>query len=467
LLHQDLGTFLRKKSLNLGNNMLNQERDIILDSITEGVFTVDRYWRITSFNKAAETITGISRKEALGQPCKDILRANICEGNCTLQETIRTGKPIVGKGVTILDADGNRHPISISTAILKNNVGQIIGGVETFRDLSMIEQLRKEIERDYSFEDIISRSHLMREIFDIIPQVADSRSTVLIQGESGTGKELVARAVHKLSPRRRMPFVAVNCGALPDTLLESELFGYKAGAFTDAKRDKPGRVALAEGGTLFLDEIGDISDALQIRLLRFLQERVYEPLGSVQSVKADVRVVAATNKNLTILVGEGKFREDLFYRINVVRINLPPLQERMEDIPLLVDHLIVRMNRIQGKEVTGITDEALTCLMSYNYPGNVRELENIIERALVLCSSRVIESKHLPEPLCGMACVEDPKQAGFMTFKQVEAAFLMNALRRNNWNRLKTARQLGIHKTTLFRKIKSLGLEIPSSKKQT
>lgn len=447
--------------------MHNQERDIILDSITEGVFTVDQYWRITSFNKAAETITGISREEALGQPCKDILRANICEGSCALRETIRTGKPIVGKGVTILDADGNRHPISISTAILKNNSGQIIGGVETFCDLSMIEQLRKEIERDYSFEDIISRSHCMREIFDIIPQVADSRSTVLIQGESGTGKELVARAVHKLSPRRRRPFVAINCGALPDTLLESELFGYKAGAFTDAKRDKPGRVTLAEGGTLFLDEIGDISDALQIRLLRFLQERVYEPLGSVQSVKADVRVVAATNKNLTVLVGEGKFREDLFYRINVVRIDLPPLRERMEDIPLLVDHLIARMNRIQGKEVTGITDEALTCLMSHSYPGNVRELENIIERALVLCSSREIESKHLPEPLCSMACVEYPRQPGFITFKQMEAAFLMNALRRNNWNRLKTARQLGIHKTTLFRKIKSLGLKIPPSEKQS
>lgn len=369
--------------------------------------------------------------------------------------------------MTILDADGNRHSISISTAILKNNEGRIIGGVETFRDLTMIEQLRKDIERNYSFEDIISRSHCMREIFDVIPRVADSRSTVLIQGESGTGKELVARAIHKLSPRGSRHFVALNCGALPDTLLESELFGYKAGAFTDAGKDKPGRFALAEGGTLFLDEIGDVSPALQIRLLRFLQERVYEPLGSVQSVKADVRVIAATNKNLTVLVRDGKFREDLFYRINVVRIDLPSLRERMEDIPLLVDHFIARMNRIQGKEVTGITDETLTCLMSHNYPGNVRELENIIERALVLCSSGEIESKHLPEQLCGKACVEYPRQVGFVSFKQMEAAFLINALKRNNWNRLKTARQLGIHKTTLFRKIKSLGLEIPPSVKQS
>lgn len=440
-----------------------KERDIILDSITEGVFTVDRQWRITSFNRAAEMITGIPREEALGQPCKDILRANICEEKCALHETILTGKPIVGKTVTILDAEGNRRPVSISTAILKNKSGRIIGGVETFRDLTMIEQLRKEIEREYSFEDIISRSHRMREIFNIIPQVADSPSTVLIQGESGTGKELIARAIHTLSPRRRKPFVAVNCGALPDTLLESEIFGYKAGAFTDAKKDKPGRVARAKGGTLFLDEIGDISPALQVRLLRFLQDHVYEPLGAVEPVKADVRVIAATNKNLLELVKREEFREDLFYRINVVCIEVPPLRERMEDIPLLVDHFIGRMNHIQGKEVTGITGEALTSLMSHNYPGNIRELENIIERAFVICSSGEIESKHLPEPLCDIAYAKHPKQTGFMTFKQMESAFLLNALRRNNWNRLETARQLGIHKTTLFRKIKSLGLEIPPS----
>ena len=255
----------------------------------------------------------------------------------------------------------------------------------------------------------------------------------------------------------------MNCAALPDTLLESELFGYKAGAFTDARNDKLGRIAIAQGGTLFLDEIGDISPALQIRLLRFLEERVYDPLGSVYSLKSDVRVIAATNKNLSALVAKGTFRRDLFYRINVVRIELPPLWQRMEDIPLLVEHFIASLNSIQGKEVMGITDEALTCLMSYNYPGNVRELKNIIERAFVVCRCGEIQRRHLPEPLCFAACLNCPKQTEFMSLKQLEAAFLMNALRHNNWNRLQTARQLGIHKTTLFRKIKSLGLQLPPS----
>ena len=444
----------------------DDKHDIILDSITDGVFTVDLDWHITSFNRAAERIIGIPREQVLGQPCKEILRADICEGNCALKETIKNGKSIIGKAVVIIDAKGNRRPISISTAILKNKDGKIIGGVETFRDLTMIEQLRKEIERSYSFEEIITCDNRMHNIFDILPQVAESESTVLIEGESGTGKELFARAIHNLSHRRKKPFIAINCGALPDSLLESELFGYKKGAFTDAKRDKPGRFALAEKGTLFLDEIGDISPALQVRLLRFLQDRVYEPLGSVKSVTADVRIITATNKNLSNLVQEDKFRQDLFYRINVVRIEIPPLRERMEDVPLLVDYFITRLNSLKNKEMTGLTSEALTCLMSYDYPGNIRELENIIERAFVLCpSGGVIESKHLPEPLCTLSCFECPKQMKFMSLKQMEASFLMNALQRNNWNRLETARQLSIHKTTLYRKIKSLGLKIPSSSK--
>jgi len=444
------------------NRPKREDYDVILDSITEGVFTVDRQWRITSFNREAEAITGIPRDSALGQPCKEVLRANICEGQCALRQTIETGTPIIGKAVTILDAEGNRHPISISTAILKDRQGNVIGGVETFRDLTMIEELRKQIERDYSFEDIISRSRRMRDLFNILPQIAESSSTVLIQGESGTGKELFARAIHDLSPRSKKPFVAVNCGALPDTLLESELFGYKAGAFTDAKKDKPGRFALAEGGTLLLDEIGDVSPALQVRLLRFSQERVYEPLGSVESVEADVRIIAATNKDLAELVQSGGFREDLFYRINVVTLDLPPLRDRQEDIPLLVDHFIARLNREQGKDVTGVSDEALACLMSHNYPGNVRELENLIERAFVLCRSGQIEVKCLP-PLCAASVSDGPKPPDFTSFKAMEAAFLMNALRRNNWSRLKTAQELGIHKTTLFRKIKSLGLKVPPS----
>jgi len=440
----------------------DRKRDVILDAINEGVFTVDRKWRITSFNRAAEKITGVPRERAVGQPCKDVLRASICEGDCALEQTIRTGKPVVGKPVTIVDAEGNRRPISISTAILESEDGEVIGGVETFRDLSVVQQLRKELKRDYTFEDILSCNNRMRELFEILPTIAESPSTVLIEGQSGTGKELFARAIHNLSPRCGKPFIVVNCGALPDTLLESELFGYKAGAFTDAKKDKPGRIALAEGGSLFLDEVGDVSPALQARLLRFLEERFFEPLGSVEPVRANVRIIAATNKNLAELVRSGEFRDDLFYRINVVKLELPPLRERMEDVPLLVEHFVDRLNRLQGKEVAGIGDEALACLMSYDYPGNVRELENIVERAFVLCRSGQIQREWLPDFLGRPPREESREDMGFSSLQQMEAAFLMNALRRNNWNRTKTARELGIHKSTIFRKIKSLGLKVPT-----
>ncbi len=432
----------------------------ILDSITEGVFTVDADWRITSFNRAAEKIIGISRERAIGQPCRDIFRANICEGECALRQTIKTRLPVIDKTVTILDAAGNRKPISITTALLRDHRGNIVGGVETFRDLTMIEQLRKQLQRDYRREDILSSNHRMRQLFEILPAIAETPSTVLIEGETGTGKELFARAIHNLSPRAKKPFVAVNCGALPDTLLESELFGYKAGAFTDARKDKPGRVAAAEGGSLFLDEIGDVSPALQIRLLRFLQERVYEPLGATESVRADVRMIAATNKKLEELVQANKFRDDLYYRINVVRLQIPPLRDRREDVPLLVEHFISRFNLLQDKSITGVSDEVLSCLMSYHYPGNVRELQNIIERAFVLCRSGQIELRHLSDvPPCPGA-IGSPPRGGL---HQLEAAFLLSALQRNNWNRLETARQLGIHMTTLFRKIKSLGLDVPRS----
>ncbi len=441
-------------------NPKTQHHDPILDSITEGVFTVDGEWRVTSFNRAAEEITGVPRERAIGQPCKDILRASICEGQCALGKTMETGKPIVNRSITIVDERGRRKPISITTALLKNARGEVIGGVETFRDLTKIEKLRREIRRQYEVADIISRNHRMQNLFGVLPDIADSTSTVLIEGESGTGKELFAGAIHQLSRRRKRPFVAVNCGALPDTLLESELFGYKAGAFTDAKKDRPGRFAAAEGGTLFLDEIGDVSPAMQVRLLRFLQERIYEPLGSVTPVHADVRIVAATHRDLAALVKEGTFREDLYYRINIVKLEIPPLRDRLEDVPLLVEHFIDRFNTRQGKEIMGISDEALSCLMSHDYPGNVRELENLIERAFILCRSGQIEQEHLPEPVCQQ--FSGSSGTGDLdTFKQVEASFLMNALRRHNWNRTETAKALGIHKTTLFRKIKALGLSVP------
>jgi len=368
---------------------------IIIDSIADGVFTVDKDWKITSYNHAAEKITGIKRDEAIGRYCWEVFKASICEEECSLRKTMETGRPIINQHIFIVNSKGDRIPTSISTAILRDKNDNIIGGVETFRDLSVVEQLRKELTRQHTFFDIISKNREMQRLFEMLELVSGNDTTVLLEGESGTGKELFARAIHSLSQRKKGPIITVNCGALPDTLLESELFGYKAGAFTDAKRDKPGRFAQARNGTLFLDEIGDISPMLQMRLLRVLQEKVYEPLGSTKSEKADVRIVAATNKNLKELVQQGLFRKDLYYRINIVTLFLPPLRERKEDIPLLVEHFLRRFNSLRGKEIKGLSAKAMNILMSYDFPGNIRELENIVEYTTVVCKNHLVRKEHL------------------------------------------------------------------------
>jgi len=305
----------------------------------------------------------------------------------------------------------------------------------------------------------------MREIFELLPQLAESGSTVLIEGASGTGKELFARAIHDLSGRRKHPFVAVNCSALPDNLLESELFGYKAGAFTDAKRDKPGRFSMANSGTLFLDEIGDISAAMQARLLRVLQERVYEPLGGTTPVRADVRVIAATNKKLRALVEQRAFREDLFYRIHVIQIELPSLCDRREDIPLLIDYFVARFNRLKGKDIAGVADEVLARLMEHPFPGNVRELENILEHAFVLCRAGLIEMRHLPPHLRGGPAIEALRMGSGMTLSAMERLLITDALRRHHGNRNKAAKELGINPSTLFRKLRDLKLDAAASRR--
>ncbi|MCD6310786.1 MAG: sigma 54-interacting transcriptional regulator [Candidatus Eremiobacteraeota bacterium] len=433
--------------------------DVILDSIADGVFTVDRNWNITYFNRAAEDITGIPKEEAIGRPCCDVLRASICESACALRKTIDTGVPIVNQAIYIVNSEGMKIPVAISTALLKDPDGNVIGGVESFRDLSVVEELRKELEGRYSFADIISRNPKMYEIFGILPQVAESNSTVLIQGESGTGKELLARAIHNLSNRSEGPMVAVNCAALPDTLLESELFGYVKGAFTDARKDKPGRFALAEGGTIFLDEIGDISPALQVKLLRVIQEKTYEPLGSTQTRKADVRIIAATNRDLEKMVKEGKFRQDLYFRINVISIKIPPLRKRREDIPLLIDHFIARFNRIYDREITGISPAVSKILLSYDYPGNIRELENILEHGFILCKGNLILTEHLPDHLRPEPGEMKSEETG--TLKEIEARLIKTALIQHRGDRKKTAKELGIHPSTLWRKIKKFGIKVP------
>jgi len=437
-----------------------KHRDIILDSINEGVFTIDSDWRITSFNTAAERITGVLRDEAVGHWCYEIFHASICESACALRRTMSDGNPVVNATAFIVNHSGATVPIRISTALLKDEDDRVIGGVETFQDLSQVEELKKELRARYSFQDIIGRSPAMVRLFEMLPRIADSTSTVLIEGASGTGKELFARAIHNLSPRKQKRFIAVNCAALPDTLLESELFGYKAGAFTDARRDKPGRFTMAEGGTIFLDEIGDISPAMQVRLLRVLQERVVEPLGAIEPVKVNVRVLAATNKDLAELVKEGRFREDLYYRIRVIHLQLPGLAQRREDIPLLIDHLVSRFNRLQGKNIAGVSDRVMARLMGYEFPGNVRELENIIEQASVLCASGLIRMDHLPPELRPAATLASGGPES-MTLSSMEKHLISLTLERHNGNRKKAAEELGIDTSTLFRKIRAYRINAP------
>jgi len=428
---------------------------IILDSIADGVFTVDMDFRITSMNRAAGEILGIRERDTLGQLCFEVFHANICEHSCALKETMTTGSNIINKTIYIVNSKGDRVPISVSTALLKNEGGEIIGGVETFRDLTPIETLRKEIELKYSFEDMVSKNREMRDLFSILPDIAASSSSVLVEGPSGTGKELVARAIHSLSPRKANPLVIINCTAVPDNLLESELFGYKAGAFTDAKKDKPGKISLAERGTLFLDEIGDISPAIQAKLLRFLQDKTYEPLGDNVPVKSDVRIVSATNKTLIEEVKKGTFREDLFYRLNVINLRMPSLSERTEDIPLLVSHFIKKYNILTGKNIEGVSDDVMNILMDYDYPGNIRELENIIEHAFVLCRESYIRREHLPKQLRTTGI---PPDAG-RTLEEMEQLHINRALEKNSGNRTRAAQDLGIDTSTLWRKMKKYGID--------
>ncbi len=433
--------------------------EIILDSIADGVFTVDLDFRITSFNRAAETITGIPRKEAVGRPCRRVLRARICEAGCLLRQAMASGGSIVGTAVHITRADDRRIPISVNAALLRAPDGELIGGVETFRDLTTVDRLRRALRRKHGFDDIISKNEKMARIFSILPRIAESGSTVLIEGASGTGKELVARAIHHHSPQGKGPFVAVNCGALPDALCESELFGYRAGAFTDAKQDKPGRFARAQNGSIFLDEIGDISLFVQSRLLRVLEERVYEPLGATRTVETNARIIAATHRSLGDLAAAGRFREDLYFRINVIKIALPPLSERKEDIPLLIDHFIDRFNHLRSGKIRGISREATAALLSYPWPGNVRELENAIEHAFVLCRGERIDRTHLPDNIA--APDRPPPATSGGTLKAIERQAIELALRRHQGRRVAAARELGIDKNTLRRKILRHAIDVP------
>ena len=423
----------------------------VFASIADGLFTVDANWNVTYFNEAAARITGIPAGEAVGRKCWDVFRSSLCDGNCAISACKENDQPIVNKSIFIVRNDGTTLPVSISASVLRDAGGTVVGGVETFRDLTEIHAARREAKDIYRFENIVGRSPGLEKIFSILPRISDSEATTLLLGESGTGKELFARAIHNLSPRSNGPFVAVNCGALPETLLESELFGYKAGAFTDARKDKPGRFELADGGTVFLDEIGDMPGKLQVKLLRFLQDKQYEPLGGVEPVQADVRVIAATNRNLEQAVAEGSFRQDLFYRLNVVTLTLPPLSTRQEDLPLLINHFLAELEASQAKNIRGVSEDALHVLMRHNYPGNVRELENILEYAFILCPGGFIQVEHLPEylqPGPGDQCGPDPLRG---TMNAIKRRAARQAVKRNNGKKMAACRELGITKDTLRR----------------
>ncbi len=433
---------------------------LIFEQMPHGIFTVGGDGTITSFNRAAERITGWSRDEVLGRPCRDIFRSSHCETTCFLKNSMERGEEHRDREIRIQRRDGEHISVAVSTAALTAGVGDVIGGVEMFRDLSDVVELRRRIEATYTLGDIVSKSAAMRSVRELLPLVARSDSTVLIEGEPGTGKELVARAIHNLGPRAKKPFVALNCGAIPDTLVESELFGYSRGAFTDAKHDKPGRFALAEGGTIFLDEVGELSPAIQVKLLRVLQEREYTPLGGVRPVQANVRVLAATNRDLSMEVASRRFRQDLFYRLNVVRVNLPPLRCRTEDIPLLVNHFVRRFNTLQGRRITGISERAMGRLMGYAFPGNVRELENAVEHAFVVCAGSTIELEDLPPHVIGDAGPVAVRPAAALgPLDRAEAATIRQALERSGGQRTAAAKELGISRNTLWRKMRRYGIE--------
>ncbi len=430
----------------------------VIESVTEGVIAVDLSHKIHFFNQAAEKVTGFSREEAMGSYCFDILLSNICQGLCVLDETLRLKQGVVNKPAIIINKKGKEIPVSISTSLLTDETGQVIGGIETFRDLSVEETLRREIQKSYTFENMISKNVEMQKIFSILPDVAESGVPVLIQGESGTGKELVARAIHDLSPVREGPFVEINCAAIPDTLLESEFSGYVKGAFTDARMDKHGRIFLADGGTLFLDEIGELPTPLQAKLLRVIEDRELTPLGAVKPIKVNVRFVSATNRDLSMMIDQGLFRKDLYFRLNVAKVTLPPLRERREDIPLLIDYFIEKLNVVRKKDIAGVSPEVLTILMHYPFPGNVRELENILEYAFILCKGKIIETEHLPKELLEKVPLDQAVDTRSLSpLERSEAQTIQELLGRLG-SKTEVAKELGISRVTLWRKLKRFGL---------
>ena len=429
--------------------------ELIFQSISDGVFTVDQNCIITSFNRAAEEITGFEAAQAVGRPCFEVFRTEVCHKRCALKDTLKNHGPVENVRVTIITREGHELPISVTTTLLKDGNGNTIGAVEFFRDRSEIEDLQRRLGERKALSDIVSVNRQMQQLVQLLPDVADSECNVLIEGPSGSGKELIAQVIHNLSPRKYGSYIKLNCAALPATLLESELFGYVKGAFTDAKRDKPGQFCLAKGGTLLLDEIGEMDVSLQVKLLRVLNNGEYQPLGSTEAMQTDARIIAATNADLQQRIEEARFREDLYFRINVVTLQIPPLRKRPEDIPLLADHFLKTFRRKTRRSIEQISPEAIALLRKHSFAGNVRELENAIEHAFVMCHDRAIQPEHLPLSITRASGAVN----GVTPRKVNEKEVIAEALRRNKGNRTRTARELGLHRSTLWRKMQVYRLD--------
>jgi len=434
---------------------------LILDSLDTGVLTVDRGGHITFFNNQAEIITGFSRGDVLGKSWDVIFGAKPNPESELFSRTIADGKVRLSSNGEIHTKQDQAIPVRANYMALKNEDGHIVGGLATFSDLSLVYQFNSAIRDRYTMYDMVGKDPAIQKIFEIIPVVAASDATVLIGGPTGTGKDVLAKVIHHASKRKDNPLVKVNCAALPADLLESEMFGYLKGAFTGADKDKPGRFQEAHTGTIFLDEIGDMPPALQAKLLRVLEDKEFYPLGSRKTTRVDVRIISATNQDLEDLVSRNLFREDLFYRLNVMRLDLPPLKDRKSDIPLLIHHILKRLCAIRDTQVQHFSEDAMDVLLNHTYPGNVRELENIIEHALIVCRGSLVETKHLPLALQGAKAVHSPDQTR-LSFVEKQAASeretIIKALEQNGWNRGKTARALKVDRTTLWRKMKKYGL---------
>ena len=434
---------------------------IILDNLDIGVFTVTRGGLITFFNTIAEKISGFRRKEVIGRPCAALLGEGPADGANLLKQAVEGGKAQSNKKGVLTAKDGRKIPIRGNYMALRNEQGRMIGGLATIQDLSLIDELHRAISSRYTFADMIGKDPSIQKIFDIVPVVAESDATILIEGSTGTGKDLLAKVIHNASKRAKKPLVKVNCAALPDNLLESEMFGYVKGAFTGADKDKPGRFQEADGGTIFLDEIGDLPLSLQAKLLRVLEEKQFYPLGSRKITRVDVRIIAATNQGLEEMVGAKRFREDLFYRLNVIRLELPPLRERRADIPLLIENILRRLSSARKAQASRISEEAMEILLNYDYPGNVRELENILEHALIICQEEVIGVKHLPIFLRKATPAAGPeKGVSAQEGTPTEKERILEALKRHHWQRNEAARELHVDRTTLWRKMKRYHLQL-------